>query len=107
ARQLLFVTVFGTYARDRNEAAGGPAPTDDAIQQNEQATSAQVMGFDPGSGQWTTVAEANRTPVEADVREILTFLRSFQAQADDAAAVQAFYHADPSKVSLLCVRPLL
>src|SRR6187397_1354407 len=41
ARQLLFVTVFGTYARDRNEAAGVTPPTDDEFQQNVQATSAQ------------------------------------------------------------------
>jgi len=107
ARQLLFVTVFGTYARDRNEAAGVTPPTDDEFQQNVQATSAQVMGFDPASGQWATVADENRTPVEDDVREILTFLRSFQAQADDAAAVQAFYDADPSKFALLCARHIL
>jgi parvulin-like peptidyl-prolyl isomerase len=106
-RQLLFVKTLAAYATERNAERGVTPPTDDSFQQQVRSQTASVMGFDPGSGQWATVDEATRGPVEADVAQILALIDSYRRDADDPAAVRAFYDANPGRFGLLCARHIL
>jgi hypothetical protein len=106
-RQVLFINTLGAFARSQNEAAGVTPPTDDEFTQTVRTQSAGIMGFDPGSGQWATVAEENRQPVEDEIAQILTLFSTYGEQADDPALVREYYDLDPAQFSLLCARHIL
>jgi hypothetical protein len=106
-RNVLWVNAFGIFAKDQNEAAGVAPPTDDAFEQTVRTQTATIMGIDPGSGQWASVAEANRKPVEDNVAQILTLFNRYRSEADDPAQVQAFYDQQPDRFARLCARHIL